>query len=335
MANEILLNELRAKIDDCTQTPIDQLLKSEKWGTINFETCRLELERTFTMLEEFKVLPIDLLPDATLQQIITALSPIPQRIAQIRSFSIETQNPTSERDTLVSHLKNEADQFFTVAHPYIPYLAYRKGDVQRSINELTQGVENARQQVDKVKQNIEQKRNEIDDIVTAAREAAASVGVAHFTADFSSEAESQDTTATRWLIATAVMAALTISASLAMILIPIRADATTPQVFQILTSKAVILGLLFTATIWCGRLYKAAKHLSVINKHRANALKTFQAFTKAASDDASRDAVLMETTKSIFAITPSGYLDSEASQDSGMKIVELVKQTTQGLTPDR
>ena len=127
------------------------------------------------------------------------------------------------------------------------------------------------------------------------------------------------------------MAAFTLLVALVMVFIPIHPDATTPQVVQMFTSKVVILGLLFTATIWCGRLYKAARHQGSINKHRANALRTFQAFTKAASDDAARDAVLMETTKSIFAFTTSGYLENESTPDGGLKIVEVVKHATQAL----
>lgn len=175
---------------------------------------------------------------------------------------------------------------------YISYLAYQKGDVQRNINELTRSVEEAGQLVDGTKKDIEQRRGEIGDIIVAAREAAASVGVAHFTADFNAEAEAQDLSAEKWLKTTAGLAA---------------------------------------ATIWCGRLYKAARHQSAINKHRANALRTFQAFSKAASDDAARNAVLMETTKSIFAITPFGYLENESAPDGGLKIVEVVKRATQAV----
>lgn len=232
---------------------------------------------------------------------------------------------------MVNQIKSQADQFFTAAHLYIPYLAYQKGDVQRNINELTRSVEEAGQLVDGTKKDIEQRRGEIGDIIVAAREAAASVGVAHFTADFNAEAETQDLSAEKWLKTTAWLAAATILAALLMVFVPVKPDATTPQVIQLFTSKVVILGLLFTATIWCGRLYKAARHQSAINKHRANALRTFQAFTKAASDDAARNAVLMETTKSIFAITPSGYLENESAPDGGLKIVEVVKHATQAV----
>ena len=185
--------------------------------------------------------------------------------------------------------------------------------------------------VDGTKKDIEKRRGEIGDIIVAAREAAADVGVAHFTVDFNAEADAQDLSAQKWLKTTAGLATGTILVALLMVFVPVKADATTPQVIQIFTSKVVILGLLFTATIWCSRLYKAARHQGAINKYRANALKTFQAFTKAASDDDARNAVLMETTKSIFAIMPSGYLENESVPDGGLKIVEVVKHATQAI----
>jgi len=331
MATEALTKQFRELINDCTQTSIDELLTNRDWGKITFEGCRPELERTYSMLNQFKLLPLNLLPDGPTQQIVNTLPSLKQTLEQIRDFSIESSNPTNTRDQLVSQVKSHSDQFFLAAHLYIPYLAYQKGDVQRNINELTRSVEEAGQLVEGTKKDIEQKRGEIGDIIVAAREAAASVGVAHFTADFNAEADLQNESAERWLRTTAGLAALTILAAVLMVLLSVRPDATTPQVFQVFTSKVVILGLLFTATIWCGRLYKAARHQSAINRHRANALRTFQAFTKAASDDAARSAVLMETTKSIFAITPSGYLENESAPDGGLRIVEVVKHATQAM----
>lgn len=331
MATEAFTKQFHDLISECTQSPVDELLTNPDWGKITFEGCRTELERTYSMLNQFKLLPLDLLPDGPTQQIVSTLPPIKQTIDRIRSFSIESGNPTGTRDQLVIQIKSQADQFFTAAHLYIPYLAYQKGDVQRNINELTRSVEEAGQLVDGTKRDIEQRRGEIGEIIVAAREAAASVGIAHFTADFNAEANTQDQSAEKWLKATAGLAAMTILAALLMVFVPVKPDATIPQVIQLFTSKIVILGLLFTATIWCGRLYKAARHQSSINKHRANALRTFQAFTKAASDDAARDAVLMESTKSIFAITPSGFLDNESAPDGGLKIVEVVKHATQAV----
>ena len=249
LATEDLIKQFRELMNECTQPPIDELLINPDWGKINFDACRTELVRTHSMLNQFKLLPLDLLPEGQTQQIINTLPPLKQSIDQICAFSIESSNPTGARDQLVNQIKSQADQFFTVAHLYIPYLAYQKGDVQRNINELTRSVEEAGQLVDGTKKDIEQRSREIDDIIVAAREAAASVGVAHFTADFNAEVDAQNKSSEKWLKTTGGLAVVTILAAVLMIFIPVKPDATTPQVVQLFTSKFVILGLLFAATI--------------------------------------------------------------------------------------
>ena len=170
----------------------------------------------------------------------------------------------------------------------------------------------------------------MDDIILVAREASASVGVAHFTADFSKEATDVDKLADKWLIATALFAAFTLALALFSFLFIKLPDLTTSQIIQITTTKLVVLAILISATVWCGKIYKANKHLSIINKHRANSLKTFQAFMKAAENDYARDAVLLETTKAIFSISPTGYLDNDVSNlDAGTKVIELIKNSSQ------
>jgi len=89
--------------------------------------------------------------------------------------------------------------------------------------------------------------------------------------------------------------------------------------------KLAALVVLFTATLWCGRTYKALKHLSTVNRHRALSLQTFQAFSQAASNDVTKDAVLMEATRAIFGSTATGYLDSKGGAESDLKIVEIAK----------
>ena len=241
--------QLRELAENCAQTPIDKLLVNADWGKITFEGCRSELERTYSMLNQFKLLPGELLPDGPMQQIVSGLPPVQATLEQIRSFSIESSNPTGTQDQLVAQLKTQADQFFVVAHLYIPYLSYQKGDVQRNINDLTESLEQASQLVSSAKDEIEKKRGEIGDIIVAAGDAAASVGVAHFTADFNAESSVQDDSAERWLKATVGVADLTLAAAIALVFVPIQPDATTPQVILMFTSKVVILGLLFTATI--------------------------------------------------------------------------------------
>jgi hypothetical protein len=175
--------------------------------------------------------------------------------------------------------------------------------------------------------DVKAKGVEIESIIAAARDAAATVGVAHFTTDFNGTADTLETTAREWLWCTGGLAVATILIALAFPFIFVSSGKEIDMhAIQLFTSKLVALGALFTATVWCGHMFKATKHQAAINRHRANALKTFQAFVKATSDDQIRDAVLMETTRSIFAMVSTGYLDGvENPGDGALKMIEIVK----------
>jgi len=55
MANETQVKQLLELAEDCTKTTVDQLATNAGWGTINFEGSRVELDRTFDMLNQFQV----------------------------------------------------------------------------------------------------------------------------------------------------------------------------------------------------------------------------------------------------------------------------------------
>ncbi|MDF9787860.1 FtsH-binding integral membrane protein [Polynucleobacter sphagniphilus] len=125
-----------------------------------------------------------------------------------------------------------------------------------------------------------------------------------------------------WLWVTAGLAIATVVASIVSFFLPLPQDSGNAGLAQFFTSKIVLLGVLIMATVWCGCIYKAIKHQAAINAHKANALKSFQAFVNATADEATKNAVLLETTRSIFALGTSGYLDqSDGVVDSGTKVI--------------
>lgn len=330
MAQETVYTKIIAFAENCTATSINDLIYNSKWGSINFELAKPDLDKLFSMLNHLKLLPIDLIPNDVANNILNQGTPVLQTIEQIRKFTVEQPNPVDNRNSLTTSLKNQINEFYKITQIWIPYLAYQKGDVQKNIELLTQSVKLANKTLDEAKQDIQKKSKEIDEIITVAREASASVGVAHFTADFSKESEELETKASNWLRATAILGVITFVLAVSSILLINIKDLSTTQLIQITTTKLLVLAILISATVWCGKIYKANKHLAIINKHRANSLKTFQAFMKAAENDYARDAVLLETTKAIFSLSPTGYLDNDSSQlDASTKVIELIKNGSQ------
>ncbi len=138
--------------------------------------------------------------------------------------------------------------------------------------------------------------------------------------------------ATKWLWATIIFAAITLGIAIALPILRIFYLTGTHAIdqFTFISSKILIVGILLTATVWCGRNYKSMMHLMTINAQKSIALNTFRTFIDSAENQAIKDAIILETTKSIFSIPNTGYLDGETQSDSGLKIFELIKNVKPG-----
>lgn len=328
MATADSIKLLQQSVDKCTAIPIDKLIHRSEWGEIDFEKARAPLERMLSMVEPLKILPIEQLPDSVVNQIRGQLEAIGNFIAQINSYRVAVDNPIAQRDSLCNQLASQVDSTYPIVTPHIPYLAYLRGDVDANIKALTSKVTEADGIISTAKTAIENKTKEIDSLVITAREVAAKAGVAIFRKDFEDEAKRQSEIANNWLKATAGAAAITLITALLFVFF--FHGETAQEVIQRLSPKLVLLGTLLTATIWCSRMYRTARHQEAINRHRSNALLTFQAFSQAAGDDAAtRSAVLMETTRSIFSHTATGFIDDPNSSSEGnFKIIETIRNLT-------
>ncbi len=92
-----------------------------------------------------------------------------------------------------------------------------------------------------------------------------------------------------------------------------------------LTLKLIIFSVLFAALIWVGRIYRAHRHNYIINKHRQNALSTFETFVKAASDEQTKSAVLLQATQCIFSPQHSGYISKESEPSTYPQVLEIIR----------
>jgi len=323
MASPNAIKTLNDKVAAVLTFDRNRLLKREEWGSITFEAANPDYGRIFDIANYLKVLPTDILTDQTVSQIQQALEESRTVFERISKFSLEsTGNPKGERDQFVNEIKQRADQLFTIASPWIPFLAYQKGDVQQNITQLNTSVARAAKLIDEAKSHAEERSREIDTIITKAREASAAAGAAVFTSDFIQQAGTLEIRAKKWLIVSSSLAATTLVAALLFYFF-IASASTQLEAFQRIAAKLAIIGVLITATVWCGRIYKALMHQSSMYRFKGLGLQTFQAFSAGASNLQVKDAVLMETTRSIFAAPCSGYIDENSGGDT--QVIEVLK----------
>lgn len=325
MASDGLIGPLSKAIVECLEYNKSDLTSRSDWGSIRFDAAQHDLSRIFDITNYLSQLPLDQLTDSAASDIKSKLDQVNAQLKAIDSFRIEQQNPGAARDNIVNQIHNVADQFYASASQWVPFLAYQKGDVAKNIKQLAAAVNDGNRIAESARKNIESKSHEIDAIITQAREASASAGAAVFTSAFLEEAKNQNATARQWLIASAIFAAGTLAAAFLMWRYP-ESNLTPGELTQKLGTKIAIIVVLFTITIWCGRIYRALRHQASVNKHRGLSLQTFQAFTAAAADASAKDAVLIETTRAIFAIGATGFLDGKSSRDdSGTRMIEIVQ----------
>jgi hypothetical protein len=131
-------------------------------------------------------------------------------------------------------------------------------------------------------------------------------------------------TGTCWLAAATLVYALVVGAYYIFAAPQLNAS----QAVQLGIAKLFIFSVMYFATLWSAKMFKSHWHNYVVNKHRQNALSTFETFVKAASDDQTKNAVLVQATQSIFSQVHSGFVPAEPDSGSTPQVLEIVRSVT-------
>ena len=102
-------------------------------------------------------------------------------------------------------------------------------------------------------------------------------------------------------------------------------------VLQNVFTKGFLLTLIYLVLNRSIKNYTAHKHLEVVNRHRQNALDTFDDFFESAGENQeTRDAVLLAATNAIFDANQSGYL---SPRTKGTDTANPIQQVVRSVLP--
>ena len=337
MASAELVEQIGEQIKKVTRYKDVELVRRPEWGTeLTFEIAAQDIGVARSVAADLSTMPLSHLTDQAVRDIAPHIHNVSTCLKQIDEFKMQG-NVEQNRDSIASSLKSRVEALLTSVSPWIAYLAYKRGDIEDSVKQTETALAEAKAKLDAAESYAVEKREEIDKIVTLTREASASAGVATFTHEFDEEAKRLASGSNKWLLAATVLAILTSAAALASFFWPpLPDDADGWPTLRHVVAKVSVIAVLFTGTIWCSRIYRALTHQRSINRHRALSLKTFQAFVKATDDPATRDAVLMAATKSIFGNVPTGFVDERgATQDTSVNVLEIGKSANKAMPTRR
>ena len=325
MATHGHVNMLQQELNTLLEYTDTELITRPAWGEINFEDARLDVEAALSIARDLASLPLQELTDRTAQQIQSVIPHVAALFGQIDEFSLTAGgDPADNSRRICTDLHEAVDQLRDSASPSIPYLAYKRGDIADSIAKLDGAIAQSQQAFSDAEIWISEEKEKIEQIESAARTAAASAGAGTFTDEFNTEAGNLQRQSKKWLVAAALFAGGTVLAALLFYFWPTVSSGAGPwETLRNIASKAAIIAVLFTGTVWCGRIYRALVHQAAVNRHRALSLKTFQAFVEASDDPYIKDAVLMAATRTVFESAPTGLVEQDGSQNSGVNFVEF------------
>lgn len=301
----------------------DDLIRRSGWGELNFDQAAGDVSSVIRMAQDIIEMPVDLLPDTVIDQGTQATTALLPQLQNLANFSImQGGDPTQRKNSLITQLHNATDFFEKSVGLWIPYLAYHRGDAEENIKKLGTLIKDVEDKGAEHIKELERKKQDAADLIERIKSTSAEAGVAVYTQDFLKESQENDECAQNWLNATITFASITIVALIGFYFWKI-GETDWVHMLPMLGCRVLTISLLFTATIWSGRMYKAMRNQAIQNRHRALGLKTFRAFVDATLDAQTKDAVLRETTHAIFNTMPTGLIGESGQGDVDPSIVQV------------
>jgi len=252
---------------------------------------------------------IQRLPIPQLDNIKNACERLGTLIKRVREFDIAQSNPATVCNQIIDEVKKAYDSITEPLLLPLAFTATQATDYARIEREAKGFYTTMKTEQDKHSAFIEKSRGETEKAMSAIKDQAAKAGVSRNAVIFLEDSTAHKKLAKNWLIATIVVSALTFVAAVASFYYSnfVYQPATIQDTIQFVASKLIVLSIMSFVIFWCTKNYKSQKHNETLNKHRANALMTFNAFVEGSADQRVKDAILLQAAQAAFACRPTGF----------------------------
>ena len=265
-------------------------------------------------------------PEQKLEQVRARADSDFQLFEQVLLF--DPDRTSAERDALVASVTSAYGPCFEILHPLVAYSLHRAADFQALDSQARATFRAITDQATALTNDLEGRKTEAVEILAAVRKTAAESGVTQQAIYFKESADAHDSESETWrgrVTNLAWVAGIFAFLSLFLHRIPLLAPQTAYDTVQIGVSKILIFGVLSFLLYLSARNFMSHKHNAVVNRHRHQALLTYQALVAAAADTANRDIVHSHAAACIFGSQPTGYSDeARQSAPSAKSVVELM-----------
>ena len=301
----------------------NSLIERDNLGDQNFRESESLIDRILKMTDDLATLPVELTDDGTLSQLTNYLTAIVGIFERIDAFT--TADMVANQQEIASEIRGQHDQILNTYRAEVAWLAIYSGRVQHWLS-------GARDEYNRTKQTREETEKQLEaatESAKVAREKAGAAGAAEFTAAFRNQAEAAKDASSYWLWVTGVAFGLATVSTLTFVVlhgygVP-PSPSTTADALIYLGWRVGTVGLLFGASVWCGKHYRAHRQNYEVNQHREACLENMQAFQRAVDDQAVKDMVVLEFSRAAAQGMPTGFISgrAEARSDLSPQVLSL------------
>ena len=309
----------------------ESLVRKGELGTeLSFESGLPYFRRNLELLKRLGNQNIDTLPFSIHSTLGTMAQQQIAYFKQVQEFTLGKypQNAVANRDNFINQIRDSYDGLFSAIFPVLSFLSDEGKDfalLESQARGKIKSIESFRKEIEAAKTK---ELAEVESVLEKVRKAAAEVGVSQHAINFADEAKYHERKGIHWLAATIALTMINIAYALIIAFYysdVVSPTLTTSQIVEGAVSKLIAFSILSFGMIWCSRNYRAHRNGHIVNKHRQNALSTFETFVKATSDEQTKNAVLMQAAQSIFTPQNTGYLTSDSEQVQSTKILEIIR----------
>lgn len=306
----------------------NDLIKSRQLGSdFSFQGCEDLIRSFLSDLEMIVHFELTKVPFASLVKFQTATSHVKSALNNLKTFNPSRENSAAIRSSYMATVQNTLEEWKDASLPIFTLIALQKTQTS-DLSEIELLKQELRLTVNQSTAALQSKMEQIEEVLKTARAAAGTTGINAYNVIFGEEARFHFEEAKKWFKYLIFILTLTIvvAGALFSLMFWEKISESTFNSVQFTVSKIVILAIFLVAVSVCIRNYKAHKHNSIVNKHRQNALATFETFVKAAgNDEQTKNAILLQATQSIFSNQNTGYNNSENEGEVTNRIVEIIK----------
>ncbi|MEZ6041355.1 MAG: hypothetical protein R3C20_12680 [Planctomycetaceae bacterium] len=303
----------------------DKLARRELSTEINFadivEPARVLLT-LFTQLEQRDISRLTL---DSLKQIEAQAERVTHMVNQIQSFSLKEGTPAANKDAIVNEWMTLYDPIMKHLMLPLAFTASQSSDYLRLEREAQGFHQRLKSELDGGMKTLAKGQSEAAAAIAAIKDQAGKMGVTSQAQIYEEAAKEHLIASDLWHTWTLTMSAITLVTAVVLLVVSYGIEISSVAAsVQVVVSKLIVLSTLSLFTVWCAANYRAEKHNETVNKHRSNALRTFQTFIEGAADQRIKDAILLHAAQSAFSPRPTGFETSEQEPQHINPVVEIL-----------